>query len=230
MPSDDPISSATSGATEGALNWSLEQIKSLAQKFLNRNLAFIEDSETITLVKEQRKSAEWEVYNKHVKDSDLRLLIQMGLSLRRLEKNQQGLQRLRDRIVARYGRKGLHIAEFVQNKALTAFIGIAASKARNAGELTETIESILNDIDKYVAFIKNTDNVASKVEELRILVIANKPVALILLGSKSAQDLTRTIALELNRALKGYEMIKHEESNKIMFVFAAEEDYATLFD
>src|SRR3989344_1668561 len=116
MSSDDFIEGATKGAVKGALEFSEDKIKLFLRKFKDRELAFIEDEQTIKLVKTQREKPEWALYRKYVKDGDLRLQIEMGFSLRQLEKigEKNKHQNLRNKLHKKYGEKGLHIAEIVQ--------------------------------------------------------------------------------------------------------------------
>ena len=73
------------GVTSAIIQWTTEEIKKLATRFVNRDLAFVGDSGTIAIVKEQRNSIEWELYSEFIKDKKLRTLIQMGLTLRSFE-------------------------------------------------------------------------------------------------------------------------------------------------
>lgn len=70
MSFDDPIESATSGLVKGTLDWSIEFIKNLATRFKDKKLAFIQDEDTITLVKEQYNSGELSIYKNYIEDKD----------------------------------------------------------------------------------------------------------------------------------------------------------------
>ena len=50
MSAEDPTG-LIAGVTEGTLNYAEEKAKALLARFFNRDLAFIEDSETIELVR-----------------------------------------------------------------------------------------------------------------------------------------------------------------------------------
>ena len=64
--SEDLTEAVAKGAVKGTLDWTLEQIKIFAKKFRDKDTAFIEDSDTINLVKEQKKSGEWELYKNYI--------------------------------------------------------------------------------------------------------------------------------------------------------------------
>lgn len=87
--SPDPIESAAKGFTKGTLEWTHEKLKEWIIKLKNRDLAFIKDIETINLVKEQRETGEWDFFKKYVNDNQIRILFQMGLTLKKLEKEKK---------------------------------------------------------------------------------------------------------------------------------------------
>jgi FixJ family two-component response regulator len=120
MSSEDIIA----GATKGALDWSVEFIKSLVEKFKDRKIAFIEDEETIKIVKEQYNSGELNFYKAYIQDKELLFIVKLGLTLRRMESDSQRRNNLRDKIFRKYEIRGLRIAQFVENGILNRYIGI----------------------------------------------------------------------------------------------------------
>ena len=74
MSSEDPFASAAEGATKGALEYAEDKIKELVIKFRNRDIAFVQDPETINIAKEQRKTSEWNLFKQYVDDPDLHIL------------------------------------------------------------------------------------------------------------------------------------------------------------
>lgn len=205
MPSEE-LQDATAGAVKGSLSWGEEKIKSLVRKFINRELQFIQDDDTINLVKQQLKSGEWSLFSQYVKDHDLKLLVQMGLTLRKLDadKELKALQNLRDKIVWRYRKKGLHIAQFVQSKILNEFIGSVADKAGSVSELIENVENLLNNLENYTLFVQKTDAFDNKLEEIKIKLTAMPPDFFIIFTSKSAITLGLTIVKDINNYTNSY--------------------------
>ncbi len=57
-PSDDPIARAAEGAAKAVINKGIDFIKTLAQKFKNRKIAFVQDKKTLENVREDLKSNE----------------------------------------------------------------------------------------------------------------------------------------------------------------------------
>ncbi|MGV8169050.1 MAG: hypothetical protein ACP5N3_03260 [Candidatus Nanoarchaeia archaeon] len=219
MSSDD----ITSGAVKGAISWSEDKIKEFVKNFKERKLAFIQDSETIDLVKEQLKSGEWDLCKKYLRDDKLKILVQMGLTLRRLDtsNNYPVLKNLRDRIVKKYGEKGLHIAQFVQNKILSDFIGSYVSTGTSIEDLITDVESLLNNLEKNVLFVKAEDKPEKLLRDIEIKLTANVPSIFIIFARQSAYD----NGAELKHALlaKGpanYRIeIKQEKEKLLLFLF-----------
>ena len=58
-PSQEIIKSVSEGVTKGALEYTEDRIKLLVKKILNRDLYFIQDADTIDVVKEMRKTEEF---------------------------------------------------------------------------------------------------------------------------------------------------------------------------
>lgn len=175
MSFEDPIESATSGAVKGVLEWSAEQIKSLAQKFKDKKLAFIQDSETIKLVKEQYNSGELNFYKIYIEDKDLLFLVKLGLTLRRLKENPDRRTNLRDKIFKKYELKGLHIAQFVENGILSRYTAILIDNLSSVDDLKKKIANTLNDVEKYVLFVQAKDTGRGIVESVRTKIFANSP-------------------------------------------------------
>ncbi len=159
----NPITDAAEGVTKGVISWGEEKIKSLVGDFIDRKLFFINNKETIDLVKEQLKSGDWSLCKQYIKDKDLKILVQMGLTLRKMESRPEQLQDLRTKILNKYQEKGLHIAQVVQNDILTEFVGSIASKVHSGKEIAGRVENLLLNVDKFVLFVKADDNAEKKI-------------------------------------------------------------------
>ena len=86
-PSDDTISKITEGVTTAIIKLTTEQVKELIIKFRNKEIAFIEDTNIILRIRAQRDTPSWKFYEMYVKEHDLRIQIQLGLTLRTYTKN-----------------------------------------------------------------------------------------------------------------------------------------------
>lgn len=215
-----PITDAAEGVTKGVLSWGEEKIKSLASGFLDKKLIFINNKETIDLVKEQLKSGDWSLCKQYLKDKDLKILVQLGLTLRKLESKPEQLHDLRNKILNKYQERGLHIAQVVQNNILTEFIGSVASKAHSGTDIIGKVENLLLNVDKLVLFIKAEDNVERRSNEINIRLQANNPDAMILFSFKSAIETCKQIRKILESNLENYLLESKEGKNKyLVFIF-----------
>lgn len=144
----DFVEASVKGAVKGLLEFSAEKIQELIEKHKQGALSFIEDSETIELVKSQKNRPEWFMYAKYVTDKNLRIQIQMGMVLKKLESDKQKLDSLRDKIRKKYNVKGLNVAELVQSGIFGKYVNLLLGEANEEKELENGIEQILSDIDK----------------------------------------------------------------------------------
>ncbi len=221
MSSDDsPLVDAVEGATKGVLSWSEEKIKDLVAGFNDRRYVFVKNKETIDLIREQLKSGDWSLCKQYLKDSRLKILVQMGLALRKLESKPEQLLDLREKISKKYQYSGLHIAQVVQNGILTEFIGAIASRVNSEAELVEAVESVLLNVDKWVLFIKSTDSVDRRVNEINIKLQANNPQSMILFSCNSAVETCRKIKESIEKELLDYSVQSKDDSKKyLVFMF-----------
>ena len=151
------------------------------------------------MVKKQLESGEWDLCKGYIKDDFLKLLVKMGLTLRELDrlKETKKIQNLKQKINIKFGPRGIHISEIVQNKLLTSFIGSLAKTINTVPEMIEYIEKLLNNLDNYVIFIKNTDNVKNIHKIIETKIMANTPDFLIIFSCGSAIQVAMTLKSEL---------------------------------
>ena len=211
MSSDgNPIPDIAEGATKGIIKVTGEQLRQLVNKFKNRELIFIEDEETIEVVKSQTIKPEWNLLKKYVHNPDLKLQIQMGFALRNLEKNRQKTQDLRSKIVKKYGPRGLHVAELVQNDILPRYVFLLIGESATEKDLEQRLEEILKDVDKYVLFIKTGDPVKNLEMELRTKIYANNPKAVIVFSIGANSKIASKVIESLKKNIRGYSFERQE--------------------
>ena len=205
-PSEDPVESVSAGVAKGVLSWTEEKIKGLIVKFHNRDIAFVEDPETINLAKKQRKTSEWAVFKQYVDDPDLRILFQMGLTLRRLEKHQKPLESLREKIKNKYHLEGLHIAQFFQNGFFLKHYTHLLESGLTSEELEVEIPNLLGSINRTVVWIAQADNEEIRIDEIVTKIHANSPKTLIICSTKSAMGKCESIKKKVMKRIIGYDV------------------------
>jgi len=230
--SKDPLASAAEGVTKGFLHWTEEKIKGYVARFQNKDIAFVSDPEIINLAKKQRETPEWKLFEQYVEDRDLRILFQMGLTLRKIAIKRKhftplrGIKRkpkrfisLRSAILSKYGTKGLHIAQFIQNGHFGKIIGNILDRASTPEKLRKEIEGILNNIELTTIFIKQHDDVNKKAEEVVIKILANYPSTFIIFASGNAIIQSEIIKEKVMKNISGYEVeIYKTRYKKIHFI------------
>ena len=217
----NPIERAAEVAIKASLDWSIDKIKELALKFKNNDISFLEDTEAFEEALNQLKTEEWKFYKRYIKDKYLRILIELGLTLRKFENDDKKLKYLRDKIHERFDTKGLRIAQVIQNETLLKFSGTLL-KINNVAGITHTIEDLLNNVDRDVVFIKETDEVENLYDELKTKIYANLPRILLLISKGSANIIASSVVIKLQSVLdiKNYKSETAIENNKYMFLFS----------
>jgi hypothetical protein len=217
----NPIADLAEGATKGGLEYTDEKLGSLLTRFRNRELAFVEDPETINLAKEQRKTSEWSLFKEYVDDPDLRIQFLLGLTLRRLERQPDGqnpLNALRRKIVDKYGIEGLHVAQLIQNGFFNKFLANALERSSTPQQLKLEIQNFLKNIEKTVIFVKEADNARNVVAQIQTKLLAFSPSTFIICSYGSSKETYRAVKdtiryLERTKAID-YEYEHYEGLNK----------------
>ena len=225
-PSKDPLESVTAGVTKAVLSWTEEKIKRLVAKFHDSDVAFVEDPETINFLKKQRKTSEWNLFKQYIEDTNLRILFQMGLTLRMLDKQAKvtKLKALRDKIVNKYDTKGLHIAQFIQNGFFGKFLGNILERTSTPQKLKFEIENLLQNIERTVIFIKQTDDVEMKTEEIITKIQAHSPNLFIVCSGGRAKTKCGNITKKVMKRISGYDAELYETTFKEMYFINKSEE------
>ena len=214
MEYDDIVEKTATGVTKGLLDWSLSSIKALAQKFRDKELAFIQDEETIKVVKEQLNSGELNFYKIYIPDEKILFLAKIGLTLRRLENNSERRKNLRDKVHQKYEVRGLHISQFVENGLLNRYIGILIENLISIQDLKDKIMKLLNEIEKYVLFVKAQDVERSVIDQVRIKVFANSPSIFVVSGISAGAEIVKKCESKITLLLTNYELEKISSERK----------------
>ncbi len=203
---NDLIVKAFEGATNSLVKLSAKQIDTFLTKLENHDLAFIEDPDIIKRIKGQRDSPSWKFYETYVKNPDLRIQVQAGLTLRGYTKNndKDNIEKLRGKIGKRYGIAGLHIAEYVSSNILSKYIASLIDSTSSAADITIKVEGILKNVERDVVFIKNTDNAKEKADTIKNRINTNVPGSFIIASTRKASKIHNKILKLLENKFEGY--------------------------
>lgn len=217
----DPIESASKGAVKGALEWGEDFIKNIAKKFKEKEVSFIEDKTTLEIAKEHYNSGELQVYKSYIEDKEKLMILRMGLVLRKLDKKgeKEKKQKLRENIMKKYEVKGLHVAQFVENGILNRYIGILLDDLDSVKRFKEKINEIIDNIEKYVIFVKSNDKERDVLNNSLKIVKTNLSMIFIVSGIGSAAKIIRNIEERLIELLEEYELEKMSKQDKESLFF-----------
>jgi hypothetical protein len=145
------------------------------------------------------------------------LLVRIGLALRKLEKEDEKRQNLRDKLFNKYKIDGLHIAELVENGILNRYISILLEKVISISDLEKEIENFLNHVEKHTLFIQGTTPKVEILKNATIKISSNSPHIFVISGVKSAGNILRECVNDLKYVFKEYELERVTGEKEILF-------------
>src|SRR3989344_688327 len=219
MFSDNHIDDVISGVAKAVIELSFDRVREFANKFKNKELAFIQEKSVIELVREQYYSGESKFYGKYIEDKYLLLLVRLGLTLRKLESDKNRLNNLRDKIFSEYEVKGLHVCYFVQNGILNRYIGILIESIKSEDELKDKILFILNNIEKHILFVNSMDKSNLIIKRAMSITASHSPSVFIISGTGSASKLVKECSEKIVNFMNDYELEKVSGWDKEILFF-----------
>ena len=198
------------GIIKGTFEWGESFIKDLVKRFKEKGINFIEDKNTLEIAREQYNSGELQIYKHYIKDKNKLMILRMGLVLRKLERlgERDRKQKLREDIMKKYEIKGLHIAQFVENGVLNRYIGILLDDISSIEKFKERINEIIENIEKYVLFVKSSDNERFILDFCLRTTTSNLSMIFIVSGMGSAGEIIKKIEEKIIVLLNDYELEK----------------------
>lgn len=212
------------GATKAIIDKSSGKIKGLAKKFLNKELLFIQDEETIDLVKAQLKTQEWSLVRKYIRNKEYRILIQTGLALRKLDSlgQKEKIDNLRGKVYSKYKLEGLHISQFVQCKLLITYVVKIVEGCQTTEELTNKLEDMLKNLEVRVSFVQAYKLPKDIISQITTRLTANSPENYLIFIRDSALKVGKEIKGTLEKMVDGlgYEMETKETNTTLILILS----------
>ncbi|MEM3452722.1 MAG: hypothetical protein QW835_03735 [Candidatus Hadarchaeum sp.] len=142
--------------------------------------------------------------------------------MRKLEKDIKKRDNLRDKILKKYGKKGLHIAQVVQNGIFSRFLGTILERAPTAQALKTEIVNLFENIENRVVFIqraniKGTKYIKNKTEEIIAKIRAHSPEVFVISSAGTAMETCKKIANDAINKILDYTYELVETENKRMY-------------
>ncbi|MDR2699280.1 MAG: hypothetical protein LBC12_00405 [Nitrososphaerota archaeon] len=217
MGSDSPVKQVAEGVTAALLNWTKESAKDVARKFRDHKLSFVQDSEVIETAKEQKGTTEYSIFRHYVTDGDLCVLFQMGLTLRKVEADKDKRDKLRERVLKKFGDEGLHIAQFVQNGLFGKYFAVIMERGLTSEQISKEITDLFNNIELTNSYIKSVDTVKVEVETIVTRIRSRSPNTYIISGSSSAIVKCRQVKDRVMANISGYTVESYKTDTKEIY-------------
>ncbi len=219
----DAISGAVEGAISTGIKLGIEGVKRLIQKFKDRKIIFVQDTETLNQVKEELKSSELKFYKSYVEDGNLISPMLMGLTLRRLEEKDdlERIEHLRGKILSKFDTDGVHIAHAVQSGIVSRYITYLLEIHSSANIMKKRLLEFLKNIEDYIHFVnalyfdlkKDKEKIFSRIN-------INSPEVFVISGMGSTVKDTEELIKEIDKLdLKEYYREDYSRKNRRIAFF-----------
>jgi hypothetical protein len=216
MSSNPVADAAAKAAAEVAIKWTVEKVKQLAIKFQHRDVAFVEDLATIQFALKQRKTSEYAIFCENIADSKFRILFQLGLTLRGIETELEKCQNLRNTIIKKYGKEGLHIAQFVQNGIFARYYSKFLERGLTPEQLKEAIWTLFQHIDHTNSFVQANDNEEKTTDAIVSRINCYNPRTYSISGLRSVKGKVRFIASTVLKRIDGYSVEAYDTDIRVI--------------
>jgi hypothetical protein len=216
MSSNPVVDGAVKAATEVAIKWSTETVKAYVIRFKHREVAFVEDLATIQLALKQRKTSEYKIFCENIHDEKLRILFQLGLTLRGIETELEKCQKLRNTVIKKYGTEGLHIAQFVQNGIFTKYYSAFMERGLTPEQLKQAIWNLFQHIDHTNSFVQANDDESKIIDAIVSRINCYNPQTYSISGLRSVKGKVRSIASTVMKRIEGYSVEAYDTDLRVI--------------
>jgi len=199
----DPLASGVYGLgkllAEGAARF-IERVR-------NREIGGSSDPEVISLIKSERRAPELGLLKEYITDRELRVQVQLGLSLRKLQSKPEfktARDSLRAHLQRRFGTPGLHVAELVQNGVVTAYLNLLVREETTGADVHTRLEGFLRNAEAIVLFVVAEVPVEQTLEKVRMRLLARGPGTVAVFAKGTACKVLDSIIKKLRRDPEGY--------------------------
>lgn len=232
--SNSPIKDFGEGLGKGAVDSIIENgskgIKHLIERFKSGKLAFIQERTTIDKAKELLESNEHNFYCNYIKDKDKRTIAVMGLTLRRLDQDDDRDRRenLVKKIRKKFDVSGLHLAYLVQNGILSRYLTILLENVKDSAPMIKRLNEFLGNCEKFAYFVNWKKSIEQVAEEVKAKLISNSPEIYVISGiGNSAETVVKSFELIKGQVTIDYEFEK-SSTTKREVIFLLKKDSINL--
>jgi len=226
----DPLKSVAEGVAQGTLEWTAEKIEDIVCKFIDKKLAFIEDAETIKIIKRQKQKAEFGQFKYYCHDKYAQIIFQAGLALREYEENASNTKY--DELIRKLGHKfkteGIHLSWFAKDGLFGEYLTILLNQGLGEEEIRKEFNILINNIELHVAFISNEKvnskkTIKQKAEEITSKITSHSPNIFIITGMGLAKQKAEEIHRIVTKKICDYDCKIISTKNKEIFILTYNE-------
>jgi len=158
----------------------------------------------------------------------LRVTVQMGLLLRRLEMSPESKGRInevRGRIYDQFGPRGLQGAELVQRGVFRLFLDKLLAVRPQPSDLVDSAERLVRGVERFAYFVQAKDSIRLVRDEIVVKIRANSPGTFAILGHGRAVVVADAIVEGVVSALGArYEKTVHREGSMLIVFVGLKDD------
>lgn len=191
----------------GVAKYVAEGAARFIQRVLNREIGGSTDPNVISLIKEERRAPEFELLKRYVIDRQLRVQVQLGLSIRKLQSgagNKAARDDLRAHLQRRFGLAGLHVAELVCHGIVTAYLNLLVREEETAADVTAKLEGFLRHAEDFVMFVVAGTPVKQALEKVRVRLLARGPGTVVVFAKGQARRVLDSVIKHLREDAEAY--------------------------
>jgi hypothetical protein len=192
----------------------------IKERLHERKYGFVPDATEIEELQKISQATEYKELAQFASGRQKKV-IRLGLRLREVEENKEKADQMKKTIREEFDNDAVHLAQAVQSRAITGIRHTLVDNGASSGRLHDVMTDVLGDSRDFVLLA--TKDMAGKEEGQAKVVHAriqdNAPPVFVIAGSGKAQEQAGSIAKELDDCLLGYEPMRNEGLNKLLYLF-----------
>ena len=201
-----PTPAEIASAAKGGL-WITKKAADLVAAYRARKIAFVQDPEQVQVIKEARGTAEFKTLAQFASGRQ-RVLLQVGLGLRRVADNPVEIDNLRRTIITNFELGGWHLAQAAEHGALTLIHQTLLDSVMNEQEFGAQMRGVLTDIDRFVFFVQEAMDAGMEATALLGRLRRDSPMVFVIAALGRARETASELIDSLGQTELGYEMAK----------------------
>lgn len=192
----------------------------IKERLYERKYGIVPDPEELEELEKISRSTEFKDLAEHASGRQKKI-IRMGLRLRDVESDQVQADEMKATIRTEFDNDAVHLAQAVQSRALTGVRHTLVENGVAPQRLDEVMQDALHNSRRYV-FLATREMAGAEEEQAQAIharIQDHAPPVFVVAGSGKAQEQAGAIAKELDGRLMGYEPVRTEGPNKLLYLF-----------